>query len=76
MKKDEFPWGKIIKTHEIGPYKVVEYIVGPAWEDSGKTQYHAEDCCFETLEQALIMVICSANGSNDHYYSILKLLGE
>lgn len=36
----DFPWGEIVKTHEIGEYQIVEYIGGEAWRSTaGKTMF-------------------------------------
>lgn len=45
----KFPWGEVVKVHDIaGKYQVTEYICG-AFEDAGRRQFHTLNCTFDTL---------------------------
>ena len=53
-----FPWGYIVKKHVIGPYEIIEYIVGDEFEDRGKTQYHHDGTSYHTLKEAMLGILC------------------
>lgn len=53
MSEREFPWGSIQRSHEIGPYEIVEYI------EDGETHFHPfidgrdTNYSYPTLEDAM-----------------------
>ena len=67
----KFPWGEVVKVHDIaGKYQITEYICGPAFEDAGRRQFHTLDCTFDTLEQALLQIVCNHYSPEDcHLFS-------
>lgn len=54
----QFPWGYIVKKHVIGPYEIIEYIVGDEFEDRGKTQYHHDGTSYRTIKEAMLGILC------------------
>ena len=63
---NKFPWGEVAKVHDIaGKYRITEYICGPAFEDAGQRQFHTLDCTFDTLEQALLQIVCNHYNPED-----------
>lgn len=72
----KFPWGEVVKVHDIaGKYQVTEYICGPAFEDAGRRQFHTLNCTFDTLEQALLQIVCRHYNPEDcHLFSYAYIL--
>lgn len=56
-----FPWGKIVKKHVIGPYEIIEYIVGDEWSDRGETRFHYDNSSYNTLKEAMLGILCGGD---------------
>ena len=76
---DKFPWGKIMDTHEIGEYYIVEYLD----KKGGTTLFHPYSngkdlhlSCL-TLDGALIAAICTKHDGHNTTlpYYIGRFLG-
>lgn len=76
MDKD-FPWGEVVEVHTIGPYEIVEYIVGPQWRDAGRTMFFTEYAIWPTLEGAMLNLVCQKYSPGDHHLPdyAAKLIG-
>ena len=88
LPKKEFVWGPVVQTHEIGPYKIVEYHpeifknCGGTGKYDTKTKFHiytngrdgSESC--QSLDEALAVAIAKRHdGPNSQagYYFIRGL---
>lgn len=66
----EFPWGKVTKIHQIGDHTITEYVGGPGWSNPGETEFHAYDTTYNSLEEAMLGVVCQCFQPNDcHIYT-------
>lgn len=77
--KDKFPWGEVTAVHTIGPHRIIEYVVGPGWENAGSTEYQsAGSGSWDTLDGALLASICHAVHPNDDNLPdyVLRLIGK
>ena len=76
----KFPWGKVIKVHQVGDLApITEYIVGPGWEDSGKTNFSICTASlgtqyYDTFDDALIGALCDKYAGPDTAYYVCLLL--
>lgn len=65
----DFPWGTIVRKIDVaGKYEIIEYIVGPSWEDRGKTQYHVAYGSYSTLEGAMLACVCGYYSEDSHLF--------
>lgn len=71
---ENFPWGKVLKVHQIGTHTVTEYVVGPQWVDAGKIEFHTCDCSTDSLDTAILQSICSKYKEPDAMMYITRLL--
>lgn len=78
----DFPWGQITKIHKIqGLPDIIEYVVGPDFEDAGQTNYQIEDktygsISFTDFHQALMASLCSKYDSADTAPYVWRLLKQ
>lgn len=82
---ENFTWGKVLKVHEIGEYKIVEY---DEYEHThtkvltGCIRFHAflgeRDLrrCSHTLDEAIILAIASKYEEDRAVPYIMKMLGQ
>ena len=81
---DDFPWGKVIKTHAIGDYKIIEYAERGAsnhpthaGKPTGRHLFHCDHYSYESLDHALIGIIArkhdGVNTRADVYF--LRMIG-
>lgn len=82
---NKFTWGKVLRVHEIGEYKIVEY---DEYENTvtkeltGDIRFHAflgeRDLsrCSHTLDEALIQAIASKYDEDRAVPYIMKMLGQ
>lgn len=77
MSKD-FPWGEVVERHIIGTYVITEFIVGPEWEGSGETQFQYAGIHYDTLEEAMLDLVCHVYQPSDSnlFDYMRRLLGE
>ena len=61
----EFSWGKIIKTHVIGDYQIIECERNEDILFHNYRNFKDDSCAFNTLDQALIgCIVFSSQGYN------------
>lgn len=76
-----FPWGTITKVHKIdGLPDITEYVVGPQWEDKGKTNFQVEangvSMSFDKLDYAIMGAMCDKYDTvetADYIWRLLKV---
>lgn len=74
---EDFPWGEIVKLHKIdGLPAIVEYKVGPEFENAGKIEFHVTglNCSFDSLDEALLGALCGKHGSEEALPYAIKLV--
>lgn len=76
MSKD-FAWGDVVKRHIIGTHVIVEYVVGQKWLDAGKTRFFTENAQCDTLEEAMLRIVCHKFSPDDWHlpYYAARLIG-
>lgn len=73
----DFPWGEVVKLHKIdGLPVIVEYKVGPEFENAGKVEFHVAglNCSYDSLDEALLGALCSKHGSEEALPYVVKLV--
>lgn len=74
---EDFPWGEVVKLHNIeGLPAIVEYKVGPEFENGGRVEFHVTDlnCSFDSLDEALLGALCYKHGSEEALPYVIKLV--
>lgn len=70
----DFPFGKIVNTHHISTFEIIEYIVGDGWVDAGKTQFSNNNCTYDTLDEAIMGAICQKYSGDFALFSYVTRL--
>jgi len=79
---NKFPWGTVTKVHEIPGFPpIVEYIVGPHFDDAGKTNWQIESKVFvtmsyDTFHGALMGLLCDTYGEHGAESYVWRLIGS
>lgn len=82
----KFPWGKVVDTHEIGEYRIIEYhpyvyVDGCGTRDLHEhTEFHPlldgkGGYSYSTLDMALIGVIARKHGDTEAAGYFAKMIG-
>lgn len=76
--QDKFPWGEVTAVHTVGPHRIIEYVVGPEWDNAGDTEFQGTGTgSWDTLDGALLSSICHSVHPNDDRLPeyVLRLIG-
>jgi hypothetical protein len=89
LGKTKFPWGKVVKVHEVGEYQIIEYHgqimkngTGTGKYEPEKTTFHVygESHSYDSLDKALIGAIClkhdGCNTRADYYIFNMLRMGK
>lgn len=69
-----FPWGKVIKVHQIGEYKITEYTVNQVFDKEEPIEYSNGYASYDSLDKALIGAICKKYDQEEAELYIWKML--
>jgi hypothetical protein len=72
--KARFPWGEVIKTHQIGEFTITEYKVNPVFKTEQEVEFSTGSASYDTLDQAIIGAICAKYDQPEAEYYIWKML--
>lgn len=72
---DKFPWGEVVKVHQIGDFDIIEYIVNSCFEDGGTIEFQTGEGSYPTLDLAIIGILCEKYAEPEAVTYITRILG-
>lgn len=75
--KQDFPWGQVVKIHNIGEYQIIEYInSGGEFSFHTYINYESTSRSYETLEKAITgVIVYKYDGANSQVnYFLWKVI--